>query len=371
MWLSHHLHICYFLFQKLLLDNEKLSTDTDNLLILKRVGEIREAPEFQAKKKYDAQLHTNKLKGIKKLQYKKLAPATGSPRPQSTSPQRPQLTGFQRPQLIGPQHPQLTGPQRSQLTGPERQQLTEFQCPPLTEFQRPQLTEFQRSQLTGSQRPQLTGSQRPQLTGSQSPQLTGSQSSQFQASPSSLKVKPLRELTQAHVKRVQVISRDGNTKNGQRKQIKKVRVLTQAEVESMKKSADPQLKKIRVVTQSELKKYQLASSLAKNGMKRKIINPPVLISNENNASQTEDIDLHKIRQNVHELIKENQDVSNGLVMKQDKFDSRRPKQFDDFMQSSVKYFTTVTEEVNKTSAYRIELNVSIQVYFCVSIRNIE
>lgn len=51
-------------------------------MILKRVGEIKEAPEFQAKKKHEAQLYMKKMRELKKLESKKLATATGSSRPQ-------------------------------------------------------------------------------------------------------------------------------------------------------------------------------------------------------------------------------------------------------------------------------------------------
>lgn len=55
-------------------ENLKLpSTSTDNLLVLKRIGEIKEAPEYQAKKKHDAQIQMRKMREFRKMQTKKMS----------------------------------------------------------------------------------------------------------------------------------------------------------------------------------------------------------------------------------------------------------------------------------------------------------
>lgn len=48
------------------------STCSDNLLVLKRVGEIKEAPEYRAKKKHEAKLQMKRLREFKKMQIRKL-----------------------------------------------------------------------------------------------------------------------------------------------------------------------------------------------------------------------------------------------------------------------------------------------------------
>lgn len=69
-------------------DLEIYSTTTDNLLVLKRVGEIKEAPECQAKKKHEAQLKLKQMQEIKKQGQRSLPE---SPKVNPTPARSPQV----------------------------------------------------------------------------------------------------------------------------------------------------------------------------------------------------------------------------------------------------------------------------------------
>lgn len=192
----------------------------------------------------------------------------------------------------------------------------------------------------------------------------------FQSGSSKLKVKSLQELTQPQLKKIKMIKKEEKSQNGQHSQVKKVRLLTHAEVKSMRESPNSQFKKIRVVTQSQLKKFKLEPSLL-NGVKKaqKISKLSVSQSTENDTSEEPaTFDLNRVRRNVQELmmVKQNQDLYNGDVAIKEEMvsDFHETTNFEDLMKTTAKYFDKVAEELNKASTFTSD---DVSIDFCCDI----
>lgn len=269
---------------------EEVATDADNLLILKCVSEIQEAPESQAKKKHEAQIYMNKMRELKKIHMKKMLGA-------SIAPVR-----------------------------------------------------------------------------------------KFSSETPKVQVKRIQELTQSQGKKIQVVGL-GEMQESPPPEVKKLRVMSQAELEEMQES--PQhFQKIRVLSQSQLNEMQehtrpqifdheesRGDTLEKNceQAQTQMGTDPVLSQSRMRKGQTHrqvkktpetfQREIKNMRERQKSLIQENQilhsdnkNLSLQDLLEPNEVDAERSKRFGKLMNDTIGYFDQVIKDLDSTFSDKVEVS---------------
>lgn len=255
-------------------DLKPSSTCTDNLLVLKRIGEIKEAPEYQAKKKHDAQIRMRKMREFRKMQnkkmyvskvtqFKKIAPKSTNIKvikeyTQSELPSNKILPKFGNEALV----------QNSQQSAGQNELLPEITVETIKQrnivHKIPQLRPDHSSSLKDQKRQkhfqvsekvnsiQINKAQSLSQSGNKliSEMIQGHIHVSQQSQGRKLHVLSAAELESMQQKQKMIVG--GSTQS----QVRKVRVLSQSEVEKMQKIPKAQIKNIRVYSKDQLNKTQ-------------------------------------------------------------------------------------------------------------------
>lgn len=224
--------------------DESVTKDNENLLILKRVAEIKEAPESLAKKKHEAQL------SLKAKQMKK-----GQMKPMPVSPKSPDSN-------VSLVSPKLQLRKIEELTKPQAKTNLERHSPAMRlETRIPQ-------------------------------------------------------------------------------RIRKVRVLTQAEVEKIRKHSKAQFRKIRVVSQSQLNKLQ--------DSQLKIVEPKSELPNLQNGVEDLSADTPKhISLPAGNIKKEHHKMQAYLEAERLPINPKRYQKYENFMNNTIAYFDRISRDFDK------------------------
>lgn len=255
---------------------EESATDANDLLILKRVGEIQEAPESLAKKKHEAQINMKRMREIKKIQLKKM-----------------QLPSAQAPKIQVKRIQELTQPQVKKL-----RVLSQGEIDIMHE--------------------------RPQQD----------------------RLKKIRVLSQSQLNKIQ----DHTQPN-----IKNFEIEPESDVlRKRPEHSRPQMKRLQQLTQSEMRKIRALQQSKKT--------PETLELEMQNIRDVED----SLRREDQASLSDNMNFSIEGLLEPNQIDSERCQNFGKLMNDTIGYFDQVIKELDTTLLNKSK--VSITYFYLVFLR---